>query len=165
MRIDHVPDEIREKIDREVKKRMDQFEKDIVLLRSLMDKFGIEQGENTSYIKLAIVLARKLYPNGVRNVGRPKKRSILDFFEQTTKRGRGRPAKRKELRRNLVKAVEYIKKKHDLNGRGSDKKALEIILDQLSKETKRSKLRLRGEYLSRWQKDLSRGRSELIAKK
>ena len=51
-----------------------RVKKDIELTHDLMCKFGIDPKKDGAYLNLSIILARKLYPNGLRKVGRPKKK-------------------------------------------------------------------------------------------
>ena len=45
---------------------------DVELLGDVMRKYDIEPEEEYAFIKLSAVLAKKLYPNGVKRVGRPR---------------------------------------------------------------------------------------------
>lgn len=136
-----------------------RVEKDFELLHALMSKFGVDPNKKNAYIRLSIILARKLYPDGVRAVGRPRSLSIRRYTKYLKLRKRGRPITRQDFRANLLRAVEDVKAENGLVGRGSDKKALEILIDEIAADTKRSRLRMREECLASWQKDLSRARN------
>ena len=121
-----------------------RVEKDIKLTHDLMCKFGIDPKKNNAYLRLAIVLARKHYPNGVRRVGRPKKK--INNFRQCLlkykkRRKLGRPTTIKDSNKGLLRLVEAVQAEHGLEGRGSDKKALEILIDDYARYSKKSKIR------------------------
>ena len=139
-----------------------RVEKDIKLTHDLMCEFGIDPKKDGAYFKLSIILTRKLYPDGLRKVGRPKKKinNYLQYRLAKKKKRRkpGRPPTRKESNKGLLRLVEAVQVKHGLEGRGSDKKALEILIDECARDTKKSKIRLRKKYLKPWQKELSKAR-------
>jgi hypothetical protein len=134
--------------------------KDIELTHSLMCKFGIDPKKDDAYRKLSIILARKRYPNGVRRPGRPKKKIknfLQYYYANRKKRGKlGRPPTKSY--KDFLGLVEAVIAEHGLKGRGSDKKALEILIDECARDTKKSKLRMLDKYLKPWQKELSRAR-------
>ena len=138
-----------------------RVEKDIELTHALMCEFGIDPKKNNAYRKLSIILARKQYPNGLKRRGRPKKKikNYLQYFSKSKKRRKlGRTPRRKESNKVLLRRVEEVQAEHGLEGRGSDKKALEILIDEWARDTKKSKIRLREKYLKPWQKELSKAR-------
>lgn len=97
----------------------------------LLGKYGIDIREEDAWLMLALSLARdkvkgfsdaEILP---KKVGRPKKNSLAKIMTLgEPKRRRGAPTKMKFN----PEWVDQVKAKHGLSGRGSDKKAIEIMV-------------------------------------
>lgn len=137
----------------EQQRRLNELER-IRDLYDLLQHFGINFRDEQRWLLLALALADKHYPNGVKRPGRPRTRKVGNAFGVRRKSGRPRKRFGEKLRKRVDAEIAQL----GLRGRGSDKKALESLLRKDAKEKNASEQRaLRAQLLS-CQKILSRAR-------
>ena len=134
-------------------------------LELLLHHYHIETTDTRKWRSLALCLARAHVPgfkiSEGKGPGRPRKhdnKKLLQAVGLLPKASRGRPPSSVDSYARWVELVEDIKKKHKLQGRGADKKAIEVIFSAHAEMTGTSPEKLKRTGLLRFQKYLSYAR-------
>lgn len=134
-------------------------------LELLLRHYDIKTTDPHKWRSLVLCLARA-HVKGFqvlegRGPGRPRKRGDEKLLREAgllPKVSRGRPPNDVGLYRQWVELVDDIKKKHTLQGKGADKKAIEVIFSVHAKMTGASLEKLKRTGLPKFQKRLSHAR-------
>jgi len=141
-------------------------ETDVERLFLLLNHYEIGTDEDSKWLFLALELARDHVPGFTlsegKGPGRPRKVGgrLADLMRLPRKPGR--PKKERNLT-GFLGLVEKTKIEHKLTGRGSDKRALEILLTADAKDKNESVIKVLRDELPYFQKRLSEAR-KLIPK-